>query len=99
VDETAKALERINVGTQLSLGRDRVIDDMCASIQQLTRNMLPLNSWALASESPELLTLLAGTIRARESPRLGRLLCAPRSSAVCITKIILENDSRVATLR
>ena len=99
VDENGQALERINVGTQLSLGRDRVIDDMCASIQQLTQKHAAAKLLGIGIGVPGVIDLLAGTIRAAANlPGWAGFPVRAEIERRLHTKIILENDSRVATL-
>src|ERR1700730_2308698 len=64
VDEHGQTLERITLDTELSLGRDRVIDDMCASIHELAEKHASARLRGIAIGVPGVIDLKAGTVRA-----------------------------------
>jgi glucokinase len=64
VDEHGQTLERMTLDTELSLGRDRVIDDMCAAIQELTRKRASAKLLGIGIGVPGVIDLQAGTVRA-----------------------------------
>lgn len=99
VDEHGKTLERVTLGTQLSLGRDRVIDDMCASIQQLTQKCASAKLLGIGIGVPGIIDMQAGTVRAAANlPGWAGFPVRAEIERRLRTQVILENDARVATL-
>ena len=80
VDDQGTLVEKVTLGTKVSLGRDHVIDDMCKSIQQLLekyRNAATLLGIGIGV--PGIIDMQSGLLR--ESPNLpgmGRLSRARR---------------------
>ena len=100
VDEHGRLLEKITLETQVSLGRDRVIHDMCDAIHQLTQKYAASSKLlGIGVGVPGIIDMQTGMIREAVNlpgwvgfpvhDEIERLLHAP---------VILENDGRVATL-
>lgn len=99
VDEHGQALERITLGTQLSLGRDRVIDDMCSSIQQLVQKHADARLLGIGIGVPGIIDMETGSVRAAANlPGWAGFPVRAEIERRLQTQVILENDSRVATL-
>ncbi len=100
VDEQGQLLEKITLGTQVSLGRERVIHDMCDSIQQLTQKYTAsLKLLGIGIGVPGIIDMETGMIR--EAANLPGWANSPLRSEIeqrLRTHVILENDSKVATL-
>jgi glucokinase len=99
VDEHGQTLERITLATQLSLGRDHVIGDMCTSIQQLTQKHVASNLLGIGIGVPGIIDMQAGTVR--EAVNLPGWAGFPVRAEIerrLQTRVILENDARAATL-
>ena len=99
VDEHGQTLERMTLDTELSLGRDRVIDDMCAAIQVLTQKRASAKLLGIGIGVPGVIDLQAGTVRAAANlPGWAGFPVRAEIERRLHTQIILENDARVATL-
>jgi glucokinase len=99
VDEHGQTLERITLDTELSLGRDRVIDAMCASIRELTQKHASARLLGIGIGVPGVIDLQAGTVRASANlPGWAGFPVRAEIERRLHTQIILENDARVATL-
>ena len=100
VDEHGLVIERMSLSTQLSLGRDRVIDDMCAGIQRLTQKLAASSKLlGIGIGVPGIIDMAAGTVReAANLPGWAGFPVRAEIERRLRTKIILENDARVATL-
>lgn len=99
VDEHGQEMERITLGTQLSLGRDQVIDDMCASIQQLDQKHSASKLLGIGIGVPGIIDTHAGTVRAAANlPGWAGFPVRDEIERRLQTQVILENDARVATL-
>jgi glucokinase len=100
VDDKGALVEKVTLGTKVSLGRDHVIDEMCEAIHHLsdkyknTAQLLGIgigvpgiidNSTGLLRESPNLPGWAEYPVRAEIERRLN-------------TIVILENDANVAAL-
>ena len=100
VDEHGQEMERITLGTQLSLGRDHVIDDMCTSIQQLTRKYASSSGLlGIGIGVPGIIDMEAGMVR--EAVNLPGWAGFPVRAEIerrLQTQVVLENDARAATL-
>jgi glucokinase len=100
VDEHGQEMERITLGTQLSRGRDHVIDGMCASIQQLTRKYASsAELLGIGIGVPGIIDMEAGMVR--EAANLPGWAGFPVRSEIerrLHTQVVLENDARAATL-
>ena len=99
VDEHGQEMERITLGTQLSLGRDHVIDDMCSSIQQLAQKHSASKLLGIGIGVPGIIDTQAGTVRAAANlPGWAGFPVRAEIERRLHTQVILENDAKVATL-
>jgi glucokinase len=100
VDDQGSLLEKVALGTQLSLGRDRVIDDMCDAIQRIAqkyKNSAPLLGIGIGV--PGIVDVEAGMMRA--AVNLPGWADYPARSEIerrLRTPVILENDGNVAAM-
>src|SRR5580700_9725740 len=100
VDEHGALVEKITLGTKVSLGRDHVIGDMCDAIQRMAekfKNSAPLLGIGIGV--PGIIDMQTGLVR--ESPNLPDWVDYPARAAIeqCLkTVVILENDANVAAL-
>ncbi len=99
VDEHGQEMARITLGTQLSLGRDHVIDDMCGSIQQLAQKHSASKLLGIGIGVPGIIDTQAGTVRAAANlPGWAGFPVRAEIERRLHTQVILENDAKVATL-
>jgi glucokinase len=100
VEEQGHLLEKITLGTQVSLGRDRVIHDMCDSIQQLAQKYTSSSKLlGIGIGVPGIIDMETGMMR--EAANLPGWANFPVRSEIeqrLHTHVILENDAKVATL-
>ncbi len=100
VDEHGKLVEKVTLGTKVSLGRDHVIGDMCAAIQRMAEkysNSVPLLGIGIGV--PGIIDMQTGLLR--ESPNLPGWANYPVRAEIerrLKTIVILENDANVAAL-
>jgi glucokinase len=100
VDERGRLIEKVTLGTKVSLGRDHVINDMCDAIQRLAekyRNAAALLGIGIGV--PGIIDMQTGLVR--ESPNLPDWVDYPARAAIeqrLKTRVILENDANVAAL-
>jgi glucokinase len=100
VDEQGKLIEKVTLGTKVSLGRDHVIGDMCDAIQRMSerfRKSAPLLGIGIGV--PGIIDMETGVVR--ESPNLPDWVNYPARAAIeqrLKTVVILENDANVAAL-
>ncbi|HLB93397.1 MAG TPA: ROK family protein [Terriglobales bacterium] len=100
VDDQGKLVEKVTLGTQVSLGRDHVIGEMCNAIQSMSDKYK--SSAALLGIGigvPGIIDMQTGLVR--ESPNLPDWVDYPARAAVeqrLKTVVILENDANVAAL-
>ena len=100
VDEQGALVEKVTLGTKVSLGRDHVIGDMCDAIQRVAEkygNAAPLLGIGIGV--PGIIDMQTGLVR--ESPNLPDWVDYPARAAIeqCLkTVVILENDANVAAL-
>jgi glucokinase len=98
VDEHGVLLEKVTLGTQVALGRDRVIHDMCEAIRHLAHKYE--GSGALQGIGigvPGIIDMKTGTLR--ESPNLPGWAESPVRTQIeqmLGTRVILENDANAA---
>jgi glucokinase len=98
VDEQGALVEKVTLGTKVSLGRDHVIDDMCDAIQRMSEKYG--NSSALLGIGigvPGIIDMQTGLLR--ESPNLPGWANYPVRAEIerrLKTIVILENDANVA---
>ena len=99
VDERGQVIERMSLGTQLSLGRDRVIDDMCEAIQGLSKKLLTSSKLLGIGIGVPGIIDMAGTVReAANLPGWAGFPVRAEIERRLQAQVILENDARVATL-
>jgi len=100
VDKQGNLLEKITLGTQVALGRDRVVNDMCDAVQRLAANFH--NSSALIGIGigvPGIIDMETGMVH--ESPNLPDWADYPVRAEIerrLGTRVILENDANSAAL-
>src|SRR6202158_3481799 len=100
VDEQDALVEKITLGTKVSLGRDHVIGDMCDAIQRLSekyKNSAPMMGIGIGV--PAIIDMQTGLVR--ESPNLPDWVDYPARAAIeerLKTAVVLENDADVAAL-
>ena len=98
VDESGKLMEKISTSTQVSLGRDEVLDEMCRIIQTLVtrfRTHGPLAGVGIGV--PGIIDMESGMLR--ESPNLPGWANYPVQQEIerrLGTSITLENDANAA---
>jgi len=100
VDEQGHLLEKITLGTQVSLGRDRVIHDMCDSIQQLMQKYTSSSKLlGIGIGVPGIIDMETGMVReATNLPGWANFPVRSEIEQSLHTHVILGNDSKVATL-
>src|SRR5450755_1365726 len=100
VDEQGTLVEKITLGTKVSLGRDHVIDDMCDAIQRVSekyKDAAPLLGIGIGV--PGIIDMQTGLLR--ESPNLPGWAEYPVRAEIerrLKTIVVLENDANVAAL-
>jgi len=100
VDEQGGLIEKVTLGTRISLGPDHVISDICDAIQRMSdkyRNAAPLLGIGIGV--PGIIDMQTGLVR--ESPNLPGWVDYPARAAIeqrLKTVVILENDANVAAL-
>jgi glucokinase len=100
VDEQGKLVEKVTLGTKVSLGRDHVIGDMCDAIQHMSerfKDSAPLLGIGIGV--PGIIDMQTGLLR--ESPNLPGWADYPVRAEIerrLKTIVILENDANVAAL-
>jgi glucokinase len=100
VDDSGKLVEKVTLGTKVSLGRDHVIDDMCDAIQRMSakfKDSAPLMGIGIGV--PGIIDMQTGLLR--ESPNLPGWADSPVRAEIerrLNTIVILENDANVAAL-
>jgi glucokinase len=100
VDDKGALVEKVTLGTKVSLGRDHVIDEMCDAIQHLAdkyKNSAPLLGIGIGV--PGIIDMQTGLLR--ESPNLPGWAEYPVRAEIerrLKTIVILENDANVAAL-
>ncbi len=100
VDEQGALVEKVTLGTEVSLGRDRVIDDMCDAIQRVSekyKDSAPLLGIGLGV--PGIIDMQTGLLR--ESPNLPGWADYPVRAEIerrLNTIVVLGNDANVAAL-
>jgi glucokinase len=100
VDEHAKLLEKVTLGTRVSLGRDQVINDMCAAIKHTIAKYDGAHSLrGIGIGVPGIIDM--GTGMVRESPNLPDWADYPVHREIesrLGTRVFLENDANAAAL-
>ena len=100
VDEQGALVEKVTLGTKVSLGRDHVIGDMCDAIQRIAQkynNSAPLLGIGIGV--PGIVDLEKGMMRAAVNlPGWGNYPARAEIERRLQTTVILENDGNVAAL-
>lgn len=100
VEETGRLVEKVTLGTKVSLGRDHVLNDMCDAVQRLSQKYG--NSGALLGIGigvPGIIDMETGLLR--ESPNLPGWADYPVRHEIerrLKTVVVLENDANAAAL-
>ncbi len=98
VEEQGSLLEKITLGTRVTLGRDRVINDMCDAIQHLAAKYQDSATLeGIGIGVPGIIDMQTGMIR--ESPNLPGWADSPVRSEIekrLGTRVVLDNDANVA---
>jgi len=100
VDEQGNLVEKVTLGTKVSRGRDRVIDDMCDAIRRMSEkygDSAPL--LGIGVGVPGIIDMQTGLVR--QSPNLPDWVDYPARAEIELrlkTVVILENDANVAAL-
>jgi glucokinase len=100
VDDAGTLLEKVTLGTEVSRGRARVIQDMCDAIRRLrTQYETTSTLLGVGIGVPGIIDVDAGVLR--ESPNLPGWAGAPVKAEIeqCLrSRVILENDANLAAL-
>jgi glucokinase len=100
IDERGTVLDKITLGTQIVLGRERVIDDICAGVRHLAGKYASSATLAgIGIGVPGIIDMEAGMVRS--SSNLPGWAGSPLRSELeerLGTRVILENDGNVAAL-
>jgi glucokinase len=95
-----KLIEKLTLGTQVSLGRDHVLDEMCAAIRQLSEKYgASGNLLGVGIGVPGIIHLATGRIY--ESPNLPGWADSPVRDEIekrLGARVFLENDANAAAL-
>jgi len=98
VEEQGSLLEKITLGTRVTLGRDRVINDMCDAVQHLAAKYQDSATLeGIGIGVPGIIDMRTGMIR--ESPNLPGWADSPVRSEIekrLGTRVVLDNDANVA---
>jgi len=98
VEEQGSLLEKITLGTRVTLGRDRVINDMCDAVQHLAAKYQDSKTLeGIGIGVPGIIDMRTGMIR--ESPNLPGWADSPVRSEIekrLGTRVVLDNDANVA---
>ena len=100
VDSTGKTLEKITTSTEVARGRDQVIDEMCAAIQQIVIQQRGAGELAgIGIGVPGIIEMQTGMLH--ESPNLPGWHNYPVRDEIerrLQTAVVLENDANAAAL-
>jgi len=100
VDSTGKTLEKITTSTEVARGRDQVIDEMCAAIQQIILQQRGAGELAgIGIGVPGIIEMQTGMLH--ESPNLPGWHNYPVRDEIerrLQTAVVLENDANAAAL-
>jgi glucokinase len=98
VNEQGTLLEKVTLGTQVALGRDRVVNDMCAAIQQVAgKHRDSGRLMGIGIGVPGIIDMKTGMVH--ESPNLPDWADYPARDEIekrLGTRVILENDANSA---
>src|SRR5581483_7134713 len=100
VDRQGSLVEKITLGTQVALGRDQVVNDMCDAIQRLTAKFKHTGSLlGIGIGVPGIIDMETGMVH--ESPNLPDWADYPVRDEIerrLGTRVVLENDANSAAL-
>lgn len=100
VDEHGKLIEKVTLGTQVSLGRDQVVNDMCDAVLRLSDKFKgAARLVGIGIGVPGIIDMRTGMLR--ESPNLPGWADYPVRSEIekrLGTRVLLENDANAAAL-
>jgi glucokinase len=100
VDTSGKILEKITTGTEVSRGRDRVLDELCAAVRTLSLKYGPAGELqGIGVGVPGIIDMHTGMLR--ESPNLPGWADYPVRDEIqrrLNSTVILENDANSAAL-
>ena len=100
VDSAGKVLEKIATNTQVARGRDQVIDEMCAAIQEVVARQRSAGELeGIGIGVPGIIEMQTGMLR--ESPNLPGWHNYPVRDEIqrrLKTTVVLENDANAAAL-
>jgi glucokinase len=100
VDDRGTLVEKVTLGTKVSLGRDHVIDDMCGAIERLLDKYKDsCTLLGIGIGVPGIIDMATGLLR--ESPNLPGWEDYPVRAEIerrLKTLVILQNDANVAAL-
>ena len=98
VNDQGTLLEKITLGTQVALGRDRVVNDMCAAIQEVAGKHRDSGTLlGIGIGVPGIIDMKTGMVH--ESPNLPDWADYPARDEIerrLKTRVILENDANAA---
>jgi glucokinase len=100
VDEQGQLLEKVTLGTQVALGRDHVINDMCDAVGRMISKYRASGSLeGIGIGIPGIIDMKTGMLR--ESPNLPGWAQSPVRAEIeqrLGTRVILENDANAAAV-
>jgi glucokinase len=100
VDENGKLLEKLTLGTEVSRGRDLVIQDMCRAVEQVRAKYKDsANLCGIGIGVPGFIDMATGMVM--RSPNLADWTNFPVRDVIqeqLGTQVILENDANVAAM-
>ena len=100
VDDQGTLVEKVTLGTKVSLGREHVVDDMCGAIENLLNKYRDSATlMGIGIGVPGIIDMKTGMVR--ESPNLPDWTDYPVRAEIeqrLKTVVILENDANVAAL-
>ncbi len=99
VDESGRLMEKMTTGTQVTKGRDHVIDEMTAAIKELSEKFKSDRLLGIGIGVPGIIDMETGMLR--ESPNLPGWHDYPVRDQIekrLGTRVILENDANAAAL-
>jgi glucokinase len=97
VDQQGRLLEKVTLGTQVALGREQVINDMCDAIRHLADKNRSSSLQGIGIGVPGIIDMKTGMLR--ESPNLPGWANSPVQAQIeqrLGTRVILENDANAA---
>ena len=100
VDEAGHLIEKLTLGTQVALGRDHVVSEMCDAIRQVAeRHKDASQVLGIGIGVPGIIDMHTGMVR--QSPNLPDWIDYPAQSVIekqLGTRVFLENDANAAAL-